>query len=63
MHKLASGFEAVTQVRRNNPPTFALTMPNYSIRGTSPFGPSSRSDPPAVKTPAKPDRSLLLRRL
>jgi amidase len=61
--KLASGFEAVTQVRLNNPPTFALTMPNYGIRGTSPFGPSGRSNPPAVKTPAKPDRSLLLRRL
>jgi amidase len=61
--KLASGFEAVTQVRRNNPPTFARTMPNYSIRGTSPFGPAGGSKPPAVKTPTKPDRSLPLRRL
>jgi amidase len=61
--KLASGFEAVTQVRLNNPPTFALTMPNYRIGGTSPFGPSSGSNPPAAKTPAKPDRSLRLRRL
>ncbi len=61
--KLASGFEAVTQVRKNNPPTFALTMPNYSIRGTSPFGPSSLGNPPAVKAPAKIDRSLRLRRL
>lgn len=61
--KLASGFEAVTQVRLNNPPTFALTMPNYRIGGTSPFGLSSGSNPPAVKTPAKPDRSLRLRRL
>jgi amidase len=61
--KLASGFEAVTQVRLNNPPTFALTMPNYSIGGTSPFGPASRSNPPAVKAPVKTDRSLRLRRL
>lgn len=33
--KLASGFEAVTQVRRENPPTFAPTIPNDHIDGTT----------------------------
>jgi amidase len=33
--KLASGFEAVTQVRANNPPTFAETVPFNNIQGTS----------------------------
>ena len=33
--KLASGFEAVTQVRANNPPTFALMLPDDHIDGTS----------------------------
>jgi amidase len=32
--KLASGFEAVTQVRAKNPPTFAPTIPNDHIEGT-----------------------------
>jgi amidase len=32
--RLASGFEAVTNVRRDNPPTFAATMPDFSIQGT-----------------------------
>ncbi len=32
--KLASGFEAVTQVRAKNPPTFAPTMPDDHIGGT-----------------------------
>jgi len=32
--KLASGFEAFTQVRANNVPTFAETVPNDHIKGT-----------------------------
>jgi amidase len=32
--KLASGFEAVTHVRADNPPTFAPTIPNDHIDGT-----------------------------
>jgi len=33
--KLASGFEAVTQVRANNLPTFAPTVPSDHISGTT----------------------------
>ena len=33
--KLASGFEAVTNIRQNNVPTFAQTVPNYGIAGTT----------------------------
>jgi amidase len=33
--KLASGFEAVTRVRAENPPTFAPTLPNDHIEGTT----------------------------
>jgi amidase len=33
--KLASGFEAVTHVRADNPPTFAPTIPNDHIDGTT----------------------------
>ena len=33
--KLASGFEAVTRVRADNPPTFAPTLPNDHIEGTT----------------------------
>jgi amidase len=33
--KLASGFEAVTQVRAKNPPTFAQTIPSDHIDGTT----------------------------
>src|SRR5437763_9410011 len=34
--KLASGFEAVTQVRAHNVPTFAATVPFNNIQGTTP---------------------------
>jgi len=34
--KLASGFEAVTQVRAHNLPTFAQTVPFNNIQGTTP---------------------------
>jgi amidase len=33
--KLASGFEAATQVRANNPPTFNATVPFSNIQGTT----------------------------
>jgi len=33
--KLASGFEAVTQIRANNLPTFAPTVPFNNIQGTT----------------------------
>jgi len=33
--KLASGFEAVTQVRAHNLPTFAATVPFDHIQGTT----------------------------
>ena len=33
--KLASGFEAVTQVRAHNPPTFPNTAPSTNIQGTT----------------------------
>jgi amidase len=33
--KLASGFEAVTQVRAQNPPTFSATVPFNNIQGTT----------------------------
>ncbi|MDQ6860686.1 MAG: amidase [Verrucomicrobiota bacterium] len=41
--KLASGFEAVTQVRAKNPPTFADTVPNTNIQGTTLTPPHKRS--------------------
>jgi amidase len=37
--KLASGFEAVTQVRAHNLPTFAATVPFNNIQGTTPKPP------------------------
>jgi amidase len=40
--ELASGFEAVTHVRRDNVPTFAATMPDDHIAGTQLSKPHSR---------------------
>lgn len=63
--KLASGFEAVTQVRAHNLPTFAATVPFNNISGTTlipphqrnklPEGSRSQSAPPsnATKEPGK----------
>ena len=45
--KLASGFEAVTQARANNLPTFAQTVPNDHISGTTLKGPKNITVPPA----------------
>ena len=50
--KLASGFEAVTHVRADNPPTFAQTIPSDHIDGTTlrkPHGESRRSKPGAER--------------
>src|SRR5260370_40143074 len=56
--KLASGFEAFTQVRAHNLPTFAATVPFNNISGTTlipphqrnaPLG-NSRSQPPSQPT-------------
>ena len=48
--KLASGFEAATQVRAHNPPTFADTVPNRRIQG-------NRLHPPPRQNaaPVKPE--------
>jgi len=43
--KLASGFEAVTQVRAHNLPTFAPTVPFNNIAGTTLKPPSLRTTP------------------
>jgi amidase len=44
--KLASGFEAVTQVRAHNLPTFAATVPFNNIQGTTPRPPRSHKNYP-----------------
>jgi amidase len=44
--KLASGFEAVTQVRKHNLPTFAATVPFDHISGTTLQPPNRRNVPP-----------------
>lgn len=43
--KLASGFEAITQVRAKNPPTFADNVPNTNINGTTPVPPHKKPKP------------------
>jgi amidase len=45
--KLASGFEAVTQVRAHNLPTFAATAPSTNIQGTTLTTPHRHAAPPA----------------
>ena len=44
--KLASGFEAATQVRKHNLPTFAQTVPFDHIAGTTLQPPNRRNVPP-----------------
>ena len=52
--KLASGFEAVTQVRAHNLPTFAATAPSTNIQGTTLTVPHRHSAPaPAAAGTAK----------
>ncbi len=43
--KLASGFEAATQARAHNLPTFAATAPSTNIQGTTLTRPSKRNVP------------------
>jgi hypothetical protein len=43
--KLASGFEAATQVRAHNLPTFAATVPFNNIAGTTLMPPHQRNAP------------------
>jgi amidase len=56
--KLASGFEAVTQVRRNNPPTFAPLTPTSANAGLGKVKPGRRAAAakPAAKAPVGPGR-------
>jgi amidase len=51
--KLASGFEAATQVRAKNPPTFADTVPNDAIQGTTVTRPRHHFAAPSKKMEAK----------
>ncbi len=54
--KLASGFEAVTQVRAHNLPTFAATTPSSSIQGTTvpkPIPRAAQAPPKAPKAATK----------
>jgi len=48
--KLASGFEAATQVRAHNLPTFAATVPFNNIQGTTVTRPTQRALPKATGT-------------
>jgi amidase len=43
--KLASGFEAATQMRAHNLPTFADTVPSKNIQGTTPASPNGTQPP------------------
>jgi amidase len=55
--KLASGFEAATQVRRDNPPTFAPFTPSKNTAGTTVRPPRQAEDK------AKPAEKLRARRM
>ncbi|HEY4025800.1 MAG TPA: amidase [Candidatus Dormibacteraeota bacterium] len=52
--RLASGFEAVTQIRAKNLPTFAQTLPFNNIQGTTLTRPARR----APMAPADPSRRM-----
>jgi len=54
--KLASGFEAATQARSKNLPTFAPTTPSNNISGTTPVPPKRRSDRHDFKGEDKAER-------
>jgi amidase len=54
--RLASGFEAVTQTRIKNPPTFAPTTPSNNIAGTTLLPPKRGHDRRDSKSEDKPDR-------
>jgi amidase len=52
--KLASGYEAFTQARANNLPTFAATMPDDHIAGTTPSKAKSKAAAKPTLPLAKP---------
>lgn len=52
--RLASGFEAATQIRAKNLPTFALTLPSNNIQGTTLTNPTRR----APMAPGDPSRRI-----
>jgi len=54
--KLASGFEAATQIRSKNPPTFAPSTPSNNIAGTTPQPPRHAFDRREFKRDDKRDR-------
>ncbi len=59
--KLASGFEAVTQVRAHNLPTFAPTVPFDHIMGTKlhpPHGPTHKAESSPFASPSNGSRQL-----
>src|SRR6202023_2023128 len=55
--KLASGFEAATQVRAHNLPTFADTVPFNNIQGTTITGPH-RNSKASAKAPKGPNEKM-----
>jgi amidase len=57
---LASGFEAVTQVRKNNLPTFNRTVPFDHIDGTTLQGPKNLTVPPALSQDQRPSKEAPL---
>ena len=50
--RLASGFEAATEVRAHNLPTFAAAAPSNNIQGTTISPPTRRAAPATAKAPA-----------
>jgi amidase len=57
--KLASGFEAVTQARANNQPTFAATVPFNNLQGTTPTKPKGAAAVRSAAAKTKPKPSML----
>jgi len=56
--KLASGFEAFTQIRANNLPTFAETVPFNNIQGTTLTPPHRRAAPKPTGKSSRTPRHL-----
>ena len=53
--KLASGWESFSHTRKDNPPTFSLTVPFNNIQGTTPTaGPHSQAPAPTGKKSRTP---------
>jgi amidase len=57
---LASGFEAVTQIRKNNVPTFHRTVPFDHIDGTTLKPPKNLTVPPALSLDQQPAKEAPL---